>query len=137
MNRLKAAGLNPNLVYGNGADATMSTVNQSGGAAPQGTAPQVKPVQVQGLDNIVMDYASLQARGTQTDLMKQQARLIQEQAEKVALERYLLGENIRDKSFRNDLNAEMRDQLLLEQSLKNEKTTTDINATNKNSNLKQ
>lgn len=130
MNRLKQAGLNPHLVYGNGADAQMSPIRDSGGQAPQGQTKHDEPIRIQGQENIIMDYAALQARGMQTDLMQQQARLIQEQAEKVELEKYLLGENIRDKTFKNDLQIEQRDQILLEQSLKNEKTSTDINATN-------
>lgn len=41
MARLKAAGLNPNLVYGHGADATMSSVRSSSPGSWNPQAPQV------------------------------------------------------------------------------------------------
>ena len=79
MARLKSAGLNPNLVYGNGAEATSSSMPraaQSPGWAPH--APQVDLSGVQaglfaGID-MKMKQAQYNNLETQRELMEQEAK---------------------------------------------------------------
>lgn len=64
MARLKEAGLNPNLVYGHGADATMSSVRSSSPQSYKAEAPQFN------LDQGLGAIYDLQLRSAQTDNVK-------------------------------------------------------------------
>lgn len=72
MRRLKAAGLNPNLVYGSGAEA-MSGQQPRSSSAPSGNA------QAPSLDlaRPVMNYQMVMMRDAQQDLMEENKKLIQ------------------------------------------------------------
>jgi hypothetical protein len=61
MQRLKEAGLNPNLVYGNGAVATGGQISSASGRSPQGQAPQFD------LGGIVSGYLDAEAKKVQID----------------------------------------------------------------------
>jgi hypothetical protein len=61
MQRLKEAGLNPNLVYGNGAVATGGQISSASGRSPQGQAPQFD------LGGIVSGYLDAEAKQVQID----------------------------------------------------------------------
>ena len=61
MQRLKEAGLNPNLVYGNGAVATGGQISSASGRSPQGQAPQFD------LGGIVSGYLDAEAKKAQID----------------------------------------------------------------------
>lgn len=67
MARLRAAGLNPNLVYGKGADAQAGSVNQ---AAPQSWNP--KPVDFSGLANSLFAGYDLRLKEAQYDNLRSQ-----------------------------------------------------------------
>lgn len=87
--RLEQAGLNPNLMYGNG-----GIQNTSGGApaSASGQAPQVdygKPSEV--MSNVIQ-YALVNA---QTDKMNEETRLAAERAESEAISRELMLANAR------------------------------------------
>lgn len=77
MERLKAAGLNPNLVYGNGADAQM-------GAAPRGSNTGYPPsaggpVQRSDVGISLDQYFNYQARQVQIDNMRVQGDLLKQE----------------------------------------------------------
>lgn len=77
MARLKAAGLNPNMVYGNGAVASGGSVNSASAQSPQGQAPEFNPPDIQGM--IGQSQANRNAKA-QEDILAQQ--LLNMQAQK-------------------------------------------------------
>lgn len=78
MARLKAAGLNPNLVYGNGAVATGASVNSASAQASPGAAPEFRAPDI---GNTMSQYQSIQSTQAQTDLLGQQLQNQQAQNE--------------------------------------------------------
>lgn len=66
MQRLKDAGLNPNLVYGSGATATAASQPRSSSAA----TPNINPVQVDP-QNLVLGYAQMRQMDLQVKAMMQ------------------------------------------------------------------
>lgn len=78
MQRLKAAGLNPHLVYGNGADAQVGgQVRQSDATAPATRAPQVD---FSGIENAAMMYHDARLKEVQHDNVKAATQLAVQQA---------------------------------------------------------
>lgn len=67
MKRLKAAGLNPNLVYGNGATTTAGPIRSTESQAYKPTAPQVE---TGGLTQALMSMYDIQLKQAQTDNVK-------------------------------------------------------------------
>jgi len=65
MQRLKEAGLNPNLVYGNGAVAQGGSISTPSASVPQGQAPQFD------LGGIVSGYLDAEAKKIQIDNAKE------------------------------------------------------------------
>lgn len=78
MNRLRKAGLNPNLVYGKGADNTASPIRSSQVESWKPQAPQLD-LSGQGL-NMVMGYADMQMKKAQTDNLKAQNSVLLQDA---------------------------------------------------------
>lgn len=78
MRRLKEAGLNPNLVYGNGAVATGGSVRSSSNANPQTEAPRVD------LGNAVTKYLTAKIQDAQYDNLTAQNKVLVEQAKNIA-----------------------------------------------------
>lgn len=78
MARLKAAGLNPNLVYGSGAVASGGSVNAASAQASPGNAPEINPPDIQG---ILSQSQAIQQTKAQTDLLGQQLQNQQAQNE--------------------------------------------------------
>ena len=77
MNRLRQAGLNPNLVYGKGADMA-SAVIKSSEAKP---TPELQaPVDTKGLSNSIMQSQQLQLNQSQIDLQNAQRYVLEEDA---------------------------------------------------------
>lgn len=76
MRRLREAGLNPNLVYGNGADATSSSMPRQSNIAPA----QVDLSQIGGAVNNYMNIAQAQQdmvfKNQQVDNLKEQNELL-------------------------------------------------------------
>lgn len=125
MERLRQAGLNPNLVYGKGADNTMRSVRSSQANAPNQTAPQFN----YDASNALLQYANVQRLQADTDLLKKnqalrdQEILLKQAQTATELERAgLTGEQW------TQLSA-MRQDIIDEQRLKNEKTEADISYT--------
>lgn len=92
MARLRDAGLNPNLVYGDGATTTGATVRSS--SAPSWN-PQSPRVSTQGLNNGIMSYYDLKLREAQTDNLKTQNTVLMEEKALKAAQTYatLVGAN--------------------------------------------
>lgn len=77
MERLKAAGLNPNLVYGNGADAQGGTVRSSDMQSWNPRAPQVDTAIA---DNALSQYYDIQAKTAQIDNLRVQNTVLAQEA---------------------------------------------------------
>lgn len=71
MQRLKAAGLNPGLIYGDGAAGMPAAASHS----PEQTAPQVRPVQIDPLTFANIDLASSQAEKNRADAEEAKSRI--------------------------------------------------------------
>lgn len=78
MQRLREAGLNPNLVYGNGANAQGGVVRSSSAPSPSTQAPKVD------LGNAVSGYLNAQQTQLQNDNLKAQNTVLIEQAKNIA-----------------------------------------------------
>lgn len=78
MQRLKEAGLNPNLVYGNGADAQGGSVRNTNMDTPRQEAPQLD------LGTPFMGYADASFKQAQIDQLKTQNVLTQQQVAETA-----------------------------------------------------
>lgn len=82
MARLRKAGLNPNLVYGNGADVTSGQVRNVSPGSWNPTAPQIDPGVI---PNAVMGFYDIQMREAQIENMKTNNQVMQaDAASKVA-----------------------------------------------------
>jgi len=85
MQRLRDAGLNPNLVYGNGATATGGTVRSSAAPAWNPKAPQIES---SGIGNSLMSYYDIQLREAQTDNLRTQNTVLAEEKALKAAQTY-------------------------------------------------
>lgn len=78
MQRLKAAGLNPNLVYGNGADATSGPVRST---ESKSWSPQAPQVDLAGAaQSGLMAYQDMRLRDAQLDNLKANNTIMLEEA---------------------------------------------------------
>lgn len=80
MNRLRQAGLNPNLVYGKGADNTAQSISNASSNMPNQVAPKSE-VDYEGhgrmLTNVLLNYFDTQQKVVQTDNLQKQADIMQ------------------------------------------------------------
>lgn len=81
MERLRAAGLNPHLVYGNGADAQGGIVRSTDVKGWNPTAPDFS-----GLGNVFNQYQSIRMMQQQTDNLQAQNDILRYQAEGLSLD---------------------------------------------------
>lgn len=103
MERLRNAGLNPHLVYGNGAVGNSSSApNAPSQARWEGKAPQMLPnVISDGIDR----YYNLEAKKAQTDNMRAQNTLLQKEAAMQSL-------GILQKAFDLDVSYETKEAII-------------------------
>lgn len=122
MERLRQAGLNPNLVYGKGADNTMRSVRSSQANTPNQTAPQLQ------LDTAkhIMGYAQIRNIQANTDATSQLAAVRKQEA-------LLKDAQTATELSRGNLTKEqalqlrgIRDYIIEEARLNNEKKKADI-----------
>lgn len=87
MRRLKEAGLNPNLVYGHGADATMGSMPRASSASvPQGQAPQFDLGGA--VQSGISAYYNTQIQQAQVDNLKVQNELMHQEAKNKAAQEF-------------------------------------------------
>lgn len=126
MNRLRQAGLNPNLVYGKGADNTMSSVRSgqmTGGSKP---APQQKSTV---FGDTLSKYYQLQNIQANTDNLAQSTALGQEE---VLVKRAAVAKAMQETAtskFELQKAMELKDEVIRQAQLNNQKTEVDIQAT--------
>lgn len=130
MQRLREAGLNPNLIYGKGADNTASMVRSSSGMSPGGSAPHRQAIHIPDmgmeLANAVQTSnqnkiaaQTLQNMKSENDL-KQQKQLLND----------LVMSGIATKNARSafdlELAKELKDATMLGAKLRNEKMQSEV-----------
>lgn len=98
MDRLKQAGLNPNLVYGNGADAQGGSISQ---ANPQSWNPDVPPT---NFGSHMMTQMGIQMQQLQMENLKAQNELINAQTNNVNASTLNRGMDTANKSFAHRFN---------------------------------
>lgn len=111
MERLKQAGLNPNLAYGNGVDGNSATMTR--GTDGKAWSPQAPDIQG-GVMNAVSMYQDVQQRQAQTNLIEQQVVNAEMQAKYLeaqtrAVELGILGKDF-DLNLKRDLRTNLTDQ---------------------------
>lgn len=79
MERLKAAGLNPNLVYGHGADAQSGAMPR--GASAPNWAPHAPQVDLSGLGNGIMAFYDVKVKQAQLNNLAVQQELMKQDVE--------------------------------------------------------
>lgn len=106
MQRLKEAGLNPNLVYGNGATATGGNVRSTAPAQYEGKAPQVE------FGGAVGKYLNAQMMQLQSDNLKAQNDVLIEQKKNIAADTVskLFGADLKEFDF--NLKNELRNNAI-------------------------
>ncbi len=79
MQRLREAGLNPNLIYGKGAENTATMVRSSQGSSNKQNAPQMDYSSLRGLQTLPMEIYQMKQIQAQTDNLHTQNALINAQ----------------------------------------------------------
>ncbi|AXH76883.1 MAG: DNA pilot protein [Microviridae sp.] len=102
MARLKAAGLNPNLVYGNGATTQSATVRSSSAPSPSTSAPKIS------LGNPGMSIMQAQALQAQTNNLKVQNDVLLEEKKLKAAQTLNVLSQTDMRSFDMGLKGELR-----------------------------
>jgi len=77
MKRLVAAGLNPNLVYGHGADASNSAMPRQSSPGP--TPNQAPQIELSGLSRAVSEFVNITKTMAETDRIKEMVELYKTQ----------------------------------------------------------
>lgn len=108
MQRLKEAGLNPNLVYGNGADATVGPVRQSEGADWKPQAAEIQAGIGQAAGTALSAYQNAEHIKLQNNLLRSQDIIAQREAQLKATQEMALQLGILDKRFDLNLKEDMR-----------------------------
>lgn len=135
MQRLREAGLNPNLVYGKGADATADSIRSSSfpsvnAPAPQNTFDTGNISRIgQSISSGINTFYDLKAKQAQTDNVNQSTALMQQESLfKQANTAKTIGETARTK-FELGQAQELKDSVIENQKLTNEKLRADTQYT--------
>jgi len=131
MARLKAAGLNPNLVYGDGATTTAAPIRSSSFSSPDTRAPEID---LGGAAQAgLMAYNDTRMKDAQINLVKEQTKVAREEAINKAIEaaaiaattgRTLVGTD-KDR-FELETAKLLQSSSLQAAQLKNQQTTAEI-----------
>lgn len=122
MQRLREAGLNPALVYGNGNALTpASSMNAPGGSAPSNGGPQVSPARSRLLESYMMsiqgDSYRAGIRRTEEDI-----QVLREQANKLRTEQLLDLANVDARKLGNQLLRDTFDEEVKRVRIANEES---------------
>lgn len=124
MQRLKEAGLNPHLVYGNGATATAGAVNSSSASNPRLSAPRSEfdPSQI---PNALYSFQDATIKTQQLDNLRRQSDLLAAQTDNTNMKtanEYTEGQRSK---FELGKAQDLKDLIIEEQRLRNEKTRSE------------
>lgn len=129
MSRLEAAGLNPNLVYGNGSMANTSNSGMPSVSVPSNSGPTVRPASI-SMRQAYMDSIMGDTYRAQQNRLVEDAKLSREQQAKARAETLLTLSNVdarklSNKLFRDTFNEQVESARLgNEQSRRNIEMTT-------------
>lgn len=104
MARLKEAGLNPNLVYGNGADAQGGVVARTESAQWRPETPDIQGA-AQG---VLSNYQNVHTAMLQNNLLKTQNTIAEREAQLKEIQAQALQLGILDKRFDLDMKSELK-----------------------------
>jgi len=119
MQRLKEAGLNPNLVYGSGVETTAGPVPNTNVSTPEVRAPHMEPVQLDAMNPLLAFY-DLQARGLQNDNLQYNADILQANADFIRTKTAVEAQNLKDKQLAYGIQTKSADAIIQERFLKNQ-----------------
>jgi hypothetical protein len=119
MQRLKEAGLNPNLVYGSGVETTAGPVPNTNVSTPEVRAPHMEAVQIDAM-NPLLAYYDLQARGLQNDNLQYNSEILQANADFIRTKTAVEAQNLRDKELAYGIHTKSADAIIQERYLKNQ-----------------
>lgn len=116
MIRLREAGLNPNLVYGSGAQTTAQAIKTMSPEIPRLEAPKMAPqmFDVSSIGDSVSTMYNIRAQDTDIAIKREQLNLLQQQQLKNNLQ-------MAGMATKNDLSARLVDSTLQAATLRNEK----------------
>lgn len=119
MQRLREAGLNPNLVYGRGADNTAATIQSSQPTNNDQRAPLIAPLDVSGLSNSFSQYQQIKNAEAQEDNTNASTALLLKEAmlKDAQIAATLVGTE--RSRFDLDLQNEIKDSLVLQYKIQN------------------
>lgn len=125
MARLREAGLNPNLVYGKGADNTSQAVRSSPPASYQGKAAQID---LPAFNNTLMTHMDLKMKTAQIDNLKVQNTVLEQEAALKAATTASTTANTARSTFDLGMSQELKTNSLemASESLRKLKTGTDV-----------
>lgn len=129
MSRLRQAGLSPHLVYGKGADATAESIKPSSFSDVNSIAPKMQydmGSQVKDVGRTLFDIYDLKAKQAQIDNVNQNTQL---QAQQNILAQATTAKTLTDNArgtFDLKQANELKDSVIEQAKLNNQKTTADI-----------
>lgn len=123
MGRLKEAGLNPNLVYGNGAVANSA----SAPSAPKASMPDMKAPQFNfDAQSAMMSYYDIKSKTAQTDLLNEQQKVAAQDAILKAVQTANIAQDTSGKEFDLGLKKDLRHNTIAFATENLRKVSTDI-----------
>lgn len=125
MQRLKEAGLNPHLVYGNGATTTAGSINTTNVSTPNYQSEYGGPITMPAENPLAM-YVDLNARQVQTDNMKLQAEIARATVNNLTIDGMVKSQDLQDKKLQYEIQTELKDIIIAERQTKLEASKQEI-----------
>lgn len=136
MQRLREAGLNPNLVYGNGAQNTAQMVSRTEAKSPDLKAPQHIPLQLPELGGELSRYVAVKQAQAQIETAKAQQLLLGKQAVQADAKTAAILQGTAKTAVQTKLANSLFDSTVEAATLRNEATKTGILSTQTSTALK-
>jgi hypothetical protein len=100
MARLREAGLNPNLVYGNGATTQAEAVR---GTQAQNYSPQSIMTDVNKMPSVMSTYQDARLRNLEADLLTKNITVKAQEAERIRIESMVRAQDLQNKTLQYDI----------------------------------
>jgi hypothetical protein len=126
MTRLRQAGLNPNLVYGKGADNTASSIQTQ---APQNWNPQAPKIDLSGLSNTMSTYYDTKIKQLNLDNVAQTIATMKAEENLKKITALNVASQTDRTQYDLNFNKEMKDVIVSEMMLRNKTMETNIKVT--------
>ena len=126
MTRLRQAGLNPNLVYGKGADNTASSIQNT---QPQSWNPQAPKIDLSGAANSMTTYYDTKIKQANLDNVAQTIATMKAEENLKKITALNVAAQTDRTQYDLNFNKEMKDTIVQEMMLKNKTMETQIQVT--------